>query len=109
MTDAKTSGPKISIATEPSTISATKRAPAMGALYADAMPAAAPQPTSKRNRGVDHFCNRPASDAARDESCTSGPSRPIEPPEAIVKSADRHFVRLRRAEIFPSPSTTASM
>ena len=67
MTDAKTSGPKISIATEPSTISATKSAPAMGALYADAMPAAAPQPTSRRSRGVDHFCKRPASDATRDD------------------------------------------
>ena len=34
---------------------------------------------------------------------------PIDPPEAIVKSAERDFTRLCRAEILPSPRTTASM
>src|SRR5215471_12836309 len=109
ITDANTSGPKISIAMEPSTISATKTAPEIGALYAEAMPAAAPQPTSNRNRGAVHRCKRPASDATIAESWTSGPSRPMDPPEAIVKSAERDFTILWRADILPSPSTTASM
>ena len=34
----------------------------------DAIPAAAPQPTSKRNRGVDHFCKRPRPEAITDAS-----------------------------------------
>src|SRR5690349_5706950 len=41
---------------EPSTISATNTAPEIGALYAEAIPAAAPQPTSNRSRGVVHRC-----------------------------------------------------
>src|SRR4029078_1051599 len=45
MTDEKTRGPKISMAREPNTISATKTAPAIGALEADAIPAADPQTT----------------------------------------------------------------
>ena len=42
MTDENTSGPKDSIASVPSTISATKSAPPMGALYALAMPPGRP-------------------------------------------------------------------
>ena len=76
---------------------------------ADAIPAAAPQPTSKRSRGVDHCCKRPNEEAITDESCTSGPSRPIDPPEAMLNSAESDFARVRRVEILPSPSTTASM
>ena len=50
-TDDTTIGPKLSMAMEPSTSSVTKNAPAIGALYAEVIPAAAPQATSKRRRG----------------------------------------------------------
>src|ERR1051325_5676714 len=72
ITDANTSGPKISIAMEPRTISVTNTAPEIGALYAEAIPAAAPQPTSNRRRGGVHRCKRPAIDATIAASCTSG-------------------------------------
>ena len=49
-TDANTSGANRFIEKFPSTIVAAKTDPAIGALYAAAMPDAAPQPTSKRNR-----------------------------------------------------------
>ena len=48
-TDETIIGPRLSMAMPPSTIS-TKKAPAIGALYADVMPAAA-QATSRRRRG----------------------------------------------------------
>ncbi len=49
-TEAKTSGANRLMEKLPSTISAAKTAPLMGALYAAAMPEAAPQPTSNRSR-----------------------------------------------------------
>ncbi len=109
MTVENTSGPSVSIEMDFSTISETNRAPAIGALYADAIPAAAPHATISRRRGEGHFRKRPTSDAIRAESCTIGPSRPIEPPEAIEKAAEKHRTRLERIERRPFPSTTASM
>ena len=73
------------------------------------MPAAAPQPTSNRNRGTVQPCRRPMIDATNEESWTSGPSRPIDPPEAMVNRAESDLTKLRRVEMRPSPSTTASM
>src|ERR1700684_1148021 len=81
-----TTGPELSIAIEPSTISVTKNAPAIGALYAEVIPAAAPQATSRRRRGGSKWTQRPISDAHSAASCTIEPSRPIEPPLAIVNS-----------------------
>ena len=43
------------------------------------------------------------------ESCTNGPSRPIEPPEAMVNIAEAHFTKLSRPGTTPFPSTMASM
>src|SRR6476646_8374529 len=88
-TDATTIGPKLSIAIEPSTISVTKNAPAIGALYAEVMPAAAPHATRRRRRGGSKCTQRPISEAESAASCTIDPSRPIEPPLAIVNSDDR--------------------
>src|SRR6266481_1323359 len=49
-TEAKTNGAKRLIEKLPSTISAAKTAPEMGALYAAEIPEAAPHPTRSRNR-----------------------------------------------------------
>ena len=77
-------------------ISATKNEPAIGALYAEAMPAAAPQATSRRSFGGVNFRHRPSRDATSAASCTIGPSRPIEPPDPIEKSAAADLIRLAR-------------
>jgi hypothetical protein len=108
-TAATTTGPKLSIAIEPSTISVTKNAPAIGALYAEVMPAAAPQATSRRSRGGSKCTQRPISEAASAASCTIGPSRPIEPPLAIVNSEETLRHRLSLTGTTPSPIATASM
>ena len=52
---------------------------------------------------------RPAHDDSAHESCTIAPSRPIEPPEATVRSDEKLRSRLARTWIAPSPSATASM
>src|SRR6202042_1398596 len=93
--DDTTMGPNLAITIEPSTISVTKNAPAIGALYADVIPAAAPHATSRRSRGGAKCTTRPISDAASAASCTIGPSRPIEPPLAIVNSDDTERHRLK--------------
>src|SRR5580692_1344351 len=108
-TAATTTGPKLSIAIEPSTISVTKKAPAIGALYAEVIPAAAPQATSTRSRDGSKCTQRPISDAASAASCTIGPSRPIEPPLAIVNSDDTLRHKLILTGTTPSPIATASM
>ena len=63
------------------------------------MPAAAPQATSKRRRWVLIFPQRPTNEASTAESCTSGPSRPMEPPEAMENIAEAHFTKLEREEM----------
>src|SRR5437763_17157047 len=92
-TDAKIKGPKLSIAIEPRTISATNNAPAIGALYAAAMPAAPPQATMSRRRGVVNFALRPTSEASHAPSCDIEPSRPMEPPDAIERSDEMLFTK----------------
>jgi hypothetical protein len=90
-------------------ISATKNDPATGALYADAMPAAAPQATSNRSCGGEKFRQRPINDASIAASCTIGPSRPIDPPEPIENNAAALFTKLDRTGILPEPIEIASM
>ena len=51
----------------------------------------------------------PTLEPIRAASCTIGPSRPIEPPEAMVKSEEMLRISVGRAAIVPSPTTTASM
>ena len=93
-TDEQTSGPNTSMDVVAMTTSATKRAPATGALYAEAMPAAAPHATNSLNRGLATCRMRPIAEANIAASCTSGPSRPIEPPEEIENKAERDLRRL---------------
>src|ERR1039458_7248754 len=90
-TDAKTSGANRFIEKLPSTISAANTAPEMGALYAAAIPDAAPHPTNSRNRYGGHLATWPHLDDSVAASCTMPPSRPIDPPDPIVTSDDRNF------------------
>ena len=63
-----------------------------------------------QSRGLTSFAPvQSETQRAMDESWTNGPYARLEPPEAIVNIAERHFTALRRPEIFPSPRTTASM
>src|SRR5690242_17661683 len=98
-----TSGPRLSIAIVPRMISATKNDPAIGALYADAIPAAAPQATGSRSCGGVNFRQRPRREATTAAICTIGPSRPIDPPEPIEKTAAADFTRLARVGTLPLP------
>src|SRR5207249_3797473 len=108
-TAATSNGPNESIAIDPSTISATKRAPAMGALYAAVIPAAAPQATNRRSRGGLNNVMRPSTDAAIAASCTIDPSRPIDPPETMEQSEEALRARLWPTPMRPSPMAIASM
>src|SRR5665213_3699202 len=103
MTDATSIGPKLSIAMVPSTISATNNVPAMGALYAEVMPAAEPHATRSRSRDVRNFAIRPMIDAQVADNCTIDPSRPIEPPDATENSDEMLRATLWRTGIRPSP------
>ena len=80
-----------------------------GMTAEDLAMAFAPHATSNRSRTVGILRILPTIDAIIAESCTSGPSRPMDAPEAMEKSALADFTRLMREEITPSPSTIASM
>src|SRR5664279_2729929 len=69
-TDANTSGANRLIEKFPSTIRAANTAPEIGALYAAAIPEAAPHPTSNRSRYGCHFATWPHLDAIVAASCT---------------------------------------
>src|SRR6185437_549921 len=107
-TEAHTTGANKFIEKLPSTIKDAKTAPEMGALYAAAIPAAAPQPTSMRNRYGGHLASCPHFDASVAESCTMPPSRPIDPPLPIVTSDERNLMNPVRNGNRPSPATTTS-
>src|SRR6185437_6668288 len=107
-TDAHTTGANKFMEKFPSTISDANTAPEIGALYAAAIPDAAPHPTSMRNRYGGHFAICPHFDASVAESCTMPPSRPIEPPVPIVTSDERNFIKPVRNGSRPSPATTTS-
>src|ERR1035441_6651906 len=85
-TDANTSGANRLMEKLPSTISAANTAPEMGALYAAAIPDAAPHPTNSRNRYGCHFAHWPHFDASVADSCTMAPSRPMDPPDPMLTS-----------------------
>src|SRR3954467_12311459 len=90
-TEAKTKGANKLIEKLPSTISAAKTAPEIGALYAAAIPEAAPQPTSNRSRYGCHFASWPHLEANGAESWVMPPSRPIEPPVPMVIKDETNF------------------
>src|SRR6185312_12386589 len=92
----------------PSTINAANTAPEMGALYAAAIPDAAPHPTNMRSRYGGHFANCPHFEASVAESCTIPPSRPMDPPLPMVTSEERNLMNAVRKGNRPSPATTTS-
>ena len=73
------------------------------------MPAAAPQATSSRSRGSPKDKRRPRLDATNAETCTIGPSRPMEVPEPMLKKDEMMRTNVGLVLITPSPSATASM
>ena len=109
ITEETTRGPKLSMAIEPRTISETKSAPEIGALYAEAMPAAPPHATMSRRRGTGAPASVPSLEPSIAASCTIGPSRPIDPPDAMVKSEATLEMSVLRKPMRPSPTSTASM
>ena len=70
-------------AKSPTTISAAKSAPAIGALKVAAMPAAAPQPTMVRIWLAETLSICPMVEPSAEPIWTIGPSRPTEPPLPI--------------------------
>ncbi len=108
-TDAMISGGMRSATMEPNTISATKKAPAIGALYTEVIPAAAPHATRVRICSGEIVRKRPTKEAQRAASCTMGPSCPIEEPVAIEHSEDELRASVCRTGIRPSPKVMASM
>src|SRR6266436_1098021 len=108
ITDAKTSGANRLIEKFPSTINAANTAPEMGALYAAAIPEAAPQPTSRRSRYGCHFAICPHLEARVAANCVMPPSRPIEPPDPMVMREEMNLIAALRKGRRPSPATTTS-
>ena len=62
-----------------------------------------------RRRGTGARASRPSLEPNMAASCTIEPSRPIEPPEEIVRSEPKLLRIEARKPILPSPTFTASM
>ena len=90
-------------------ISSAKSAPATGALNVPAMPAAAPQPTSVRSRRSSSFSHCPMLEPKAEPIWTMGPSRPTEPPEAMLMAEANILARTTRGRMRPPRKATASI
>ena len=108
MTDEKTNGANKFIEKLPRTICAAKTAPATGALYAAAIPDAAPQATRRRNRYGCQFANCPHFEASVAVSWTIAPSRPIDPPVPMEMIEEIDLMIAVRKGSRPLPATTTS-
>ena len=83
----------------PTTISQTNNAPAIGAWKTAAIAPAAEHATIRRRRGGEKFSLRPKTEAKTVTVWTSGPSRPMDAPEPIVRIAARLLSKLERTGI----------
>ena len=83
--------------------SRAKKAPASGALKAEAMPAAVPAAARWRIEDRRSRSPRPMMLAADAPSSAIGPSGPTEPPPPIVSAADVVAARAGRGAMVPSP------
>src|SRR5690606_5150567 len=108
ITEEKTSGANRFIEMLPSTINEANTAPAIGALYAAAIPDAAPQPTSNRNRYGGQCAHCPSFDASVAVIWVIPPSRPIDAPVPMLISDDAACTSPLRIGNRPSPATTTS-
>ena len=88
-------------------ISTPKNTPVIGALKVAAMPPPAPQATRIRSRFSGIRTHWPALEASAEPICTIGPSRPTEPPTAIVTAEARALTTLTCGRIRPPFSATA--
>jgi len=70
---------------------------------------APPQATISRKRGTGARANTPSFEPSLADNCIIGPSRPIEPPEAIDSREDRLLSKAVRNPMLPSPTKIASM
>src|SRR5436190_645634 len=107
-TEAKTKGANRFMEKLPSTTSEANTAPAMGALYADAMPEAAPQPTNNRSRYGCHLKSWPHFEASVAAICVIAPSRPMDAPVPMLISEETAFTMAVRKGKRPSPATITS-
>lgn len=81
----------------------------MGALKVAAIPAAAPQATRTLSRSLPTLSHCPNVEPRLEPICTMGPSRPTEPPVAMVNAETKALRNMIRDLIFPPLKATASM
>ncbi len=93
----------------PTTTSAAKSAPAIGALNVAEMPAAAPQPTITRSWLAETFSICPRLEPSAAPIWTIGPSRPTEPPVPIEIALASAFTATTRGRITPPRRATAAI
>ncbi len=108
-TDEITIGLSCATAKLPTTTSAAKSAPAMGALKVAATPAAAPQATITRSWLAGTRSSWPIDEPSADAIWTIGPSRPTEPPEPIEMAEASALTATIRLRITPPRSATAAI
>ncbi len=82
-------------------ISRAKTAPAMGALKVAAMPAAAPQPIMVRRRWGEKCSHWPTALDMAAPIWMMGPSRPTEPPQAMVTALATIFTAATTGRMTP--------
>ena len=93
----------------PMTTSRAKKAPAIGALKAAAIPPATPQPARVGSRLGGTLSNWPRTEPSEAPIWTMGPSRPTEPPEPIVRAEETDLARAVCQRNLPFPRATDSM
>ncbi len=108
-TEEMTMGVNCATAKSPRRISTENMAPAMGALKAAAIPAAAPHPTRVCMRLREHLNHWPKVEPMAEPIWTMGPSRPTEPPDAMVMAEATALLTTTRGRITPFFKVMASI
>ena len=104
-----TTMPKEPVVNSPRMISRAKNAPAIGALNADAIPAAAPHPTSMAARLSGRCSNWEIPAPAAAPTCTLGSSGPADPPLPRVIDAPTTRISALTTSNLPPFMSTASI
>jgi len=108
-TQASTTKAKASRVKSRSTTSMAKKAPARGALNAEAMPAAVPAPARSRRKCTGRPRRRLTSVDTAAPSSAIGPSGPTEPPPPMVSVAAAVLARAGSGAMEPSPCWAEDM
>ena len=90
-------------------ISTPKKTPVIGALNVAAIPPPAPQATRIRIRFSGIRIHWPSPEASAEPICTIGPSRPTDPPVAMLSAEARALTTLTWGRIRPPFSATATI